>query len=122
MKRYKQFIVLGVDFKNPKRFFDLIGCTPMGPSVLARYGGVDEWTKKHFSGLNEKELIAKLEKLNLLDVTDTKQRALELVRIGLVSVSQQDTFNEYDPARLMIVDILSFEDLNTGLKHFTRIK
>ena len=122
MKRYSEFFVLGIDFKNPKRFFELIGCTPRGPAAMIPYGGVDNWTKKHFSGLSEKELIAKLESLNVTGSTENKQRALELVRIALEEVRDQDAFNEYDPARKMIVDILEYNDLNAGLKAFTKIK
>lgn len=116
---YESFLVCGVDFKRPSRFFKILGFTPHAMTLInSRYGGIDNWTRNKFPTLDEHDLIEHLKYLNTLGMPITKVRVCKLMKEGIKAQLERIDIGADDPVRPILQKFVDSEDLELTLKEF----
>lgn len=119
--KFDSFLVLGIDFKCPSRFFRLLGFAPHSMVRIERlYGSIDNWVLGRFKSLSVEQVKQHLNEINERDMSVNKYRACVLLRDAIEGQLDRVDISQDDPARAMLGKILEHGNLVDGLKEFIK--
>lgn len=119
--KFDSFLVLGVDFKRPSRFFRLLGFAPHSMIRIERmYGNIDTWVLGRFKSLSYEQVKEHLTEINERDMSVNKYRACTLLSDAINAQLDRIDIPKDDPARAMLAKIMEHSNLVEGLKEFVK--